>query len=213
MTNGKLIIFEGGEGGGKTTAAKSIVEELNNKGYKTVYLREPGSSPLANKIRELAINEKIDNPKTALLLFMASRSIVLKEIKKDLDENKIIIMDRYLLSSLVYQGRVLGIPLYQIHVLFDFINDYDIKKPDMEFIFNISAEEGLKRVFDNDREHSEIDKLGLEFHKKINEAYLELSYVNNKDKNRYIIDASQSINEIKQKVLDIILDELKDENT
>lgn len=196
MTKGLLITIEGGEGSGKTTAAKSVVEKLKEVGYDAVYLREPGGNATAEKIRNIVVNEEGLDPYVQLLLFSAARACIVDDIKNAIDSGKIVVMDRYVLSTLVYQGRVGGIPIYQIKTLTN-IATKSLAKPNIEFILDISAEEGLKRIVDNNRETNVFDKLNIDFHNKVNEAFRHTSYA----QERYIINASKD----KEEVFDSII--------
>lgn len=169
MNRGLFVVLEGGEGSGKTTTAKKLVEYYNNNGYKAVYVREPGGDETAEKIRDIAINSDID-PYTQLLLFLASRKLnVDHSITPALDNKCIVICDRFTLSTIVYQGVVQKVPLYIIKYM-TILLFYDIK-PDIEIVLDVDPVVGLNRVFSNDREKSGLDKKGLEFHTAINNAY------------------------------------------
>lgn len=196
MTKGLLITIEGGEGSGKTTVAKRVVEKLKEVGYDAVYLREPGGNATAEKIRNIVVNEEGLDPYVQLLLFSAARACIVDDIKNAIDSGKIVVMDRYVLSTLVYQGRVGGIPIYQIKTLTN-IATKSLAKPNIEFILDISAEEGLKRIADNNRETNVFDKLNIDFHNKVNEAFRYTSYA----QERCIIDASKD----KEEVFDSII--------
>ena len=191
---GLFIVLEGGEGSGKTTISKKLQQVLESNGYNTLLTREPGGDPVSEMIRNVIIHSDDIDPFTQLSLIVASRkrNIDLR-IKPALEKNNIVISDRFGLSTIVYQGVVQGIPLKTIRQLFT-ISDIHLK-PNVEIILDVDPEVGLNRVMTNDREVSAIDKKGLEFHSKINEAYLHNNYVA-KDGYRVIIDANRNLDDV-----------------
>lgn len=191
---GLFIVLEGGEGSGKTTISKKLQQVLESNGYNTLLTREPGGDPVSEMIRNVIIHSDDIDPFTQLSLIVASRkrNIDLR-IKPALEKNNIVISDRFGLSTIVYQGIVQGIPLKTIRQLFT-ISDIHLK-PDVEIILDVDPKVGLNRVMTNDREVSAIDKKGLEFHSKINEAYLHNNYVA-KDGYRAIIDANRNLDDV-----------------
>lgn len=191
---GLFIVLEGGEGSGKTTISKKLQQVLESNGYNTLLTREPGGDPVSEMIRNVIIHSDDIDPFTQLSLIVASRkrNIDLR-IKPALEKNNIVISDRFGLSTIVYQGIVQGIPLKTIRQLFT-ISDIHLK-PDVEIILDVDPKVGLNRVMTNDREVSAIDKKGLEFHSKINEAYLHNNYVA-KDGYRVIIDANRNLDDV-----------------
>ena len=145
-------------------------------------------------IRNVIIHSDDIDPFTQLLLIVASRKRNIDlHIKPALEKNNIVISDRFGLSTIVYQGVVQGIPLKTIRQLFT-ISDIHLK-PNVEIILDVDPEVGLNRVMTNDREVSAIDKKGLEFHSKINEAYLHNNYVA-KDGCRITIDANRNLDDV-----------------
>lgn len=189
MNRGLFVVLEGGEGSGKTTTAKRLVEYYNDNGYKAVYVREPGGDKTAEKIRDIAINSDID-PYTQLLLFLASRKLnVDRSIAPALDNKCVVICDRFTLSTIIYQGVVQKVPLYIIKYISNmFFKDV---KPDIEIVLDVDPVVGLDRVFSNDREKSGLDKKGLEFHTAVNNAYKQYQYKSNA-KYKYSINTTNS---------------------
>ena len=185
IDNGLFIALEGGEGSGKTTLANKLQKYYTHQGYNVVLTREPGGNALAEKIRNCVVNNEMDAV-TQLFLFAAARRLNVKEIiKPALKNGSIVICDRYLTSTFVYQGVVQKVPFYQIKTIMTIATEGLL--PEIEVLLDIPAEEGLKRI--SNRENNKFDEKGLEFHKKINEAYLKNSCVNRN--RRRIIDASQ----------------------
>ncbi len=171
MKKGLFLTIEGCEGSGKTTACHKVIEMLEAEGYEVVYSREPGGSDIAEQIRNviLDLNNTAMDPRTEALLFAASRrQHLVEKIVPALGENKIIICDRFIDSSLVYQGYARGIGMDEIMEINRFaIDNY---MPDMTIYFAIDAREGLARIKSRD----EINRLDVEqtnFHQKVQEGY------------------------------------------
>lgn len=193
-----FITFEGPEGSGKTTIVKLINDYLIKTGRETVVTREPGGTGVAfsEDIRKLIMNSSNIHIMTELLLFEASRKEHIDKVIKPSTENgKIVICDRYMDSSTVYQGIVQGLGKEKVKQL----NEITVGKwvPGITFILDVCPEIGLKRISDNDREINRFDSKGLKFHNEIRQAYLEIA----KEEERFIlIDASKSIEETFEQV-------------
>lgn len=206
--NGKFIVFEGPDGSGKTTILNKVNEILISKGYKTNLLREPGGTFISEKIRDIIIdNENINmDAKTEALLFAASRAqLVSEKIKPLIDAGDIILCDRFVLSSLTYQGVGRGLGIDEIKAINDFATGG--LKADLTVFFNIDYKDALIRKranFTADRlENEEFD-----FHKKIFDAYLDMAKLYQDEICE--IDASKSIDEVSKSALDLILNILED---
>lgn len=169
---GKFITFEGGEGCGKTTQVELLENYLVGKNYEVVRTREPGGSIIGPKIREILLSpdSKLD-VRAETLLFLADRAQHVEEkIKPALEEGKIVISDRYIDSTYVYQCFARGEDRSLLKIMQQYATDG--LKPDLTFVLDITAEEGLnitrtEEFGKKDRFESE----ELYFHKKINEAY------------------------------------------
>ena len=200
-----FITLEGPEGSGKTTAVESAVKKLQEMGYEIVRTREPGGTPIAEQIRNVILdkaNTSMD-PRTEALLYAASRrQHLVEKVWPAIKEGKIVICDRYLDSSLAYQGgaRGLGIDNVLNINLFATENTW----PDLTLLFDIKPEEGLKRIAANaSREVNRLDLEKIEFHQKVRESFL---YLAKKYPERFIIiDASKSREEVAKDTLDAIL--------
>ena len=206
--NGKFIVFEGPDGSGKTTILNNVNEILISKGYKTNLLREPGGTFISEKIRDIIIdNENINmDAKTEALLFAASRAqLVSEKIKPLIDAGEIILCDRFVLSSLTYQGVGRGLGIEEIKTINDFATGG--LKADLTVFFNIDYKEALirkRKNFTADRLENE----EFEFHKKIFDAYLDMAKLYQDEICE--IDASKSIDEVSKSALDLILNILED---
>lgn len=197
-----FITFEGGEGTGKTTLIAKLHEYFLSQNREVVVTREPGGSKIAEKIRQLLLDNQNTEitPHTEALLFAASRAQHLDEvIIPNLD--KIILCDRYLDSSLAYQayGRDLGEEFVKS------INTYALSyMPNLTFYIDLDPEVGIGRVTKNRSEKKDrLDSEKFDFHQKVRQGYLTLVC---KDSNRVVkIDGNRTIDEIYNEILEVIL--------
>ena len=203
-----FITLEGPEGSGKTTAVEAAVKALEEKGYQVVRTREPGGTPIAEQIRNVILdkeNTKMDSRTEALLYAASRRQHLVEKVWPALKEGKIVICDRYLDSSLAYQGgaRGLGVDNVLNINLFATENTW----PDLTLLFDIKPEIGLARIASNSsREVNRLDLEKLEFHNKVRETFLSLA---KKYPERYvIIDASLDRETVAKNTLDAILNRL-----
>ena len=203
-----FITLEGPEGSGKTTAVEAAVKALEAKGYQIVRTREPGGTPIAEQIRNVILDKANTNmdPRTEALLYAASRrQHLVEKVWPALKEGKIVICDRYLDSSLAYQGGARGLGVENILNVNLFATENTF--PDLTLLFDITPEEGLKRISANaNREVNRLDLEKLEFHHKVRNTFLELA---KRYPDRYvIIDASKSREEVAKATLDAIMSRL-----
>ena len=201
--NGKFITFEGPEGSGKTSVIIGVEEFLNNEGYSILTTREPGGNKIAESIRNIILdndNTEMDAHAEALL-FAASRSQHFNEIIiPALQDNKILLCDRFIDSSLAYQGHARGLGIDKV---------YDINKfaigdllPDLTLFIDVPPKVGLKRVFSNTRKVDRLDLETLEFHEKVYEGYMIIA---KKYENRFkIVDGTQPVEEVIKDAIKII---------
>ncbi len=206
--DGKFIVFEGPDGSGKTTIIKQVKTLLENKDYDISYYREPGGTKISEKIRSIIIDNdnSMMDAKTEALLFASSRAqLVSEKIIPDLKAGKIVICDRFVMSSLLYQGlgRSLGIDNVKL------INDFATGglKPDLTLFFNIDYKTALERKranFSPDRLENE----DFSFHKTIFDGYLKMAdlYMDEIIK----VDARKSIEDLTEDVINIIYTLLED---
>ena len=200
-----FITIEGPEGSGKTTAVNTAVQELERMGYQIVRTREPGGTPIAEQIRNVILdknNTAMDQRTEALLYAASRRQHLVEKVWPSLKEGKIVICDRYLDSSLAYQGGARGLGVDNILQVNSFATEGTF--PDLTLLFDIDPEIGLARIAANsDREVNRLDLEKIEFHKKVRNTFLELA-------KRYperfvVIDASQNREEVAKQTLDVML--------
>lgn len=192
-----FITFEGGEGSGKTTliaALRSYLEEMN---LSVVTTREPGGSRIAEKIRKVILDiENTDmTPRTEALLYAASRVQHLDEVViPALNNKQVVLCDRYLDSSLAYQGYARGLGFESVLKINTYALDY---LPNLTFYIDLDPNIGLERI--KNRSQNRLDKEQLAFHLKVREGYLKLA--NLYSSRICVINGNQPIEDIIKEVL------------
>jgi len=204
-----FITFEGGEGAGKSTAIKRIVEKLTSEGYEIILTREPGGTPIAEEIRNVILDKKNTamDPRTEALLYAASRrQHLVEKVIPALKEGKLVLCDRFIDSSLAYQGGAREIGIDNVYNMNLFATEGML--PDLTILFDIKPEEGLARIAANSqREVNRLDVEKLAFHNKVRDSFHELA---KKFPERFvIIDASKSPDEVFEESYKAIEDRLK----
>ncbi len=198
----KFIVFEGPDGCGKTTILDLVEKYFIENKINHIRTREPGGTSLGEEVREIALTSKSNiSPMTEAFLMATSRSQLVDELIKPSLENSHVLTDRFVPSSLVYQGVARGIGIEVIKEL----NDFALKdlRPDLTLYFAIDYENSLKRKqlrgsTDNIEDEDE------EFHRNIHQGY-EIVY--NMYKNHYNIvkiDASKGIDEVFKQVMEVL---------
>lgn len=200
-----FITFEGPEGSGKTSVIHRLYETLLSLGYDVILTREPGGTPIAEEIRNVILDKKNVNldPRAEALLYAASRrQHLVEKVWPAIKEGKIVICDRFLDSSLAYQGgaRNLGIDNILNVNLFATEGFY----PDLTILLDIDPELGLERIAHNkNREVNRLDLEKLDFHNLVRKTFLDLS---KKYENRYyIVDASKDLNTVSEEVNRVVI--------
>lgn len=197
-----FISFEGPEGSGKSTQIDILAQNLKKKSIDFICIREPGGTLLSEKIRNILKSNTYDDLtfQSELLLFLASRSqLVKKVIKPALAMNKYVLCDRYIDSTLAYQGYGRNIPLESIKLLNSFATEG--LEPDITFLLQIDVDTGFKRITKRYTEKiGSFDRIEMEdksFHQRVFDGYNKIASSNN----RIIkIDANQEIDFIKNKI-------------
>lgn len=203
-----FITLEGPEGSGKTTAVEAAVKKLEEMGYQIVRTREPGGTPISEQIRNVILDKKntaMDGRTEALLYAASRRQHLVEKVWPAIKEGKIVICDRYLDSSLAYQGGARGLGVEEILNVNLFATENTW--PDLTLLFDIKPEVGLARINANSqREVNRLDLEKIEFHNKVRETFLSLA---KRFPERYvIIDASKSREEVAKATTDAILSRL-----
>ncbi|MBP7792081.1 MAG: dTMP kinase [Candidatus Goldbacteria bacterium] len=170
---GKLIVFEGPEGCGKTTKVKMAFDFLKRKNKKVVFLREPGGIKISEQIRKIILDTQNKNMCniTELFLYEAARAqLVHEKIKPLLEKGYIILMDRFYLATVVYQGYGRGIN----RNIISYLNNLAVDgiKPDLTIIYDVSRKEAIKRM-KNRKKKDRIEMENERFHDRIRRGYLK----------------------------------------
>lgn len=203
---GLFITFEGGEGSGKTTISEMIKEYLENKRYHVTLTREPGGVEIAEEIRNIIhdVNNTAMDSKTEALLYAASRrQHLVEKVIPRLNEGNIVICDRFIDSSLVYQGIARNLGIDEVYEMNLFATEHVL--PNRTIFFDVKPEIGLQRVYSNkDREINRLDLENLEFHRKVYEGYLMIC---DKYPDRIVkVDASLDLESVFNQVLEKIME-------
>lgn len=205
---GLLITFEGGEGTGKSTQSKLLYDYLKSKTTDVILTREPGGCKESENIRNLLVKGNINkwDPITESLLHNAARREHIKNIiKPALLKNKIVICDRYIDSTMAYQGIGQGVNSNFLNILSKEITENIVAN--ITFIFDIDPDISLKRAKKRDKNtNNRYENFDLSFHKNIRNYFKSLI---NTNKRYILIDASNSIEEIHLKILKSINDLIK----
>ncbi len=199
MKSGIFITFEGVDGCGKTTQISLLDEYLCGKNKKVLLTREPGSGMLGSRIRELLLNfEGSISPNCESFLFLADRAQHVDcMIKPALAEGKIVLCDRFIDSTLAYQGYGRGLDINQVK----YLNDLAISglKPDLTIVFDVEARESLSRLH---RSKDRMEAEDIEFFERVREGYLEIA--KQEPERVRVIDASGSVEAIYKKVVKLV---------
>lgn len=185
-----FITFEGPDGSGKSTIANLVYEEILKKNKKVLKTREPGGTRISEKIRELILDKDLEemDKRTEALLYSAARAQhTYEKIVPALRDSYIVLCERYVLSSLAYQGFARGQDLEDIMAINNFATGNI--KPDIVFIFRTDKKTLLRK---DKNSYDRLERESDEFHKKVREYYNNLE----KEDNFYFIDVSKSIEEV-----------------
>ena len=204
MKKGSFIVFEGPDGSGKTTICDIVCQKLKDKGFDIVHTREPGGIDIAEQIRAVILDPKntaMDSRTEALLYAASRRQHLIEKVLPAINDGKIVICERFVYSSLAYQGKARGIGYEGVKA----INDFAIEgcKPDITIYLDVDEKTGQSRI--NDRGNKDrLDAESTNFHHLVNEGYKEIISLF-KD-NVKIVDATKEIDTVVDNSLAIILD-------
>ncbi|HAU28738.1 MAG TPA: dTMP kinase [Rhodospirillaceae bacterium] len=211
--SGKFITFEGGEGSGKSTQIKMLLNAMHEAGMEAIRTREPGGSEGAEEIRNLILlgdKNKWDGETEALLFFAARRDHLVRTIWPALKAGVWVVSDRYVDCTRVYQGYGREGDKEGIETLYRFIaGDFE---SDLTFVLDIPSEVGLGRVMARTQDNwtpdsiNRFEKQELEFHKRVREGYLDLA---RKNPHRFaVIDASKDIESVQAEICKVLRERL-----
>lgn len=204
-----FITFEGPEGAGKTTVIQKIAERLAQENIDVLATREPGGIEIAEKIRTVILDpaHTAMDERTEALLYAAARSQhYFEKVRPALDAGKMVICDRFIDSSLAYQGYARGIGVDEVLS----INEFAIGKklPDVTILFDLAPEVGLARIHAHgEREVNRLDVESLAFHKKVREGYLQL--VKRYPERIHVVNADQNIERVVEDVWSLLYEAMQ----
>lgn len=191
MRKGLFITYEGNDGSGKTTISTKVYEKMKSLGYDVIYTREPGGIDIAEQIRGVILDPKntaMDARTEALLYAASRRQHLVEKVLPALEQGKIVLCDRFIDSSLAYQGVGRGIGIDEVLE----INAFAIEghMPDATIFLSVSLEEGMKRVSSRGNK-DRLDNEAKSFHQLVSEGYEQV-------KERFadrmiIVDANQDV--------------------
>ncbi|XJS10554.1 dTMP kinase [Aerococcaceae bacterium WGS1372] len=201
---GKFISIEGPDGSGKSSLIKELTRQLTDLGYDVLATREPGGSPIAERIREVILdvdNTAMDAKTEALLFAAARRQHLVETILPAIEAGKLVLTDRFIDSSIAYQGVARGIPAEDIWT----INQFGIEDhlPDMTLLIDVPAEVGLERIYkaQGQRQFDRLDQESIEFHQLVRDAFLEIEEHNERV---VLVDGNQSVEDVSKECLSIL---------
>lgn len=199
--SGYFITIEGPEGAGKSTVIDALMKDLTEAGVEPVLTREPGGIEIAERIREVILNPEhtaMDGRTEALLYAAARRQHLVEKIEPALASGKVVLCDRFIDSSLAYQGYARGLGIDQVLS----INQFAIvdTMPDLTLLFDVKPEIGLQRIAANTgRELNRLDMEKLSFHQDVYAGYMEVA---DRYPQRIVkIDASQTLERVTENAI------------
>ncbi|MFD1773618.1 dTMP kinase [Paenibacillus rhizophilus] len=205
---GFFITLEGGEGSGKTTIMGRLAAYLQNRSLPYLITREPGGIEIAEKIRSIILDpaHTAMDARTEALLYAASRSQHLAErVEPALKAGLIVLCDRFVDSSLVYQGYARGLGMEEVRAINQFATGG--RMPDLTFYLDIEPEVGLARISANgEREINRLDLESLAFHQKVREGYRMIAEAN--PQRIVTLDASRPLHVVERELINTLEDRL-----
>ena len=199
-----FISFEGIEGSGKSTQVELLESSLKNLGYDVIKLREPGTTLLGERVREIFLedtDETVDPITEAFLLYASRKHLDQNILRKNLDKGFIVITDRYADATLAYQCYGKGLSMDFI----DFIHkESKLLTPDLTFYLDISAKKSKERI--SSRKMDRMESESVEFFEKVRHGYLEIA--KNNPSRIVCLDANKSIEELKTEIFNRTLKQL-----
>jgi len=199
-----FISFEGIEGSGKSTQIELIEELIRAKGYQVKKLREPGTTELGEKIRNIFLektSETVDPITEAFLLYASRKHLDQNFLRQNLSDGAIVIADRYADATLAYQSYGKGLDHNFVKIIHD---SSQLLSPDLTFYMDISAELSRERI--SDREMDRMESESIDFFKKVREGYLQIAHDN--PERVVVLDANKTIDELHESIKKIISNKL-----
>jgi len=171
-SRGRLIVFEGAEGAGKTTQAARLADALRDAGRPAVIVREPGATWLGEKIRGLLLDSQIDvDHRAEAFMFLAARAQLVPDVRQHLAAGKTVIADRFILSTYAYQVAGRGLPAALVRSA-NALAVGDLV-PDLTLLLTLSGSAGMARKQSAGAKQDRIERAGVDFHERVTAAFAE----------------------------------------
>ncbi|MFF5172778.1 dTMP kinase [Micromonospora sp. NPDC000089] len=199
VSNGLFVVFEGGEGAGKSTQLEALAERLRGQGREVVVTREPGATRVGERIRSLVLDTGAEapSPRAEALLYAADRAHhVATVVRPALIRGAVVISDRYVDSSLAYQGAGRTLPVQEVSWLSSWATGG--LKPDLVVLLDVDPRTGLSRVAARNQGADRLEAESVAFHERVRYAFLDLAA--NDPKRYLVLDASRPAGEISARV-------------
>lgn len=202
MARGVFIAFEGPEGAGKSTQVRLLERWLEERGHEPLLTREPGGTPVAEEVRRVLLESDVLSARTELLLMLASRATLVEEvIRPALEAGRVVVTDRFHLSTLAYQGHGRGLPLREVEAMNRFATGG--LEPDLTLLLDVEPGVGAARKAAAGAGPDRIERAGDTFHRTVAEAYRLLA---EGDERIMSVDASGSPDAVHEVVVALLLD-------
>ncbi len=202
-----FITFEGSEGSGKTSQLLPLAGFLQDRGYLVFTTREPGGTPIGDKVRSILLDLKNTemHPRTEILLLQASRAQLVEQvIRPRLQAGEIVLCDRFADSSLAYQGYGYSIDPEELQPLIGFATCG--LKPDLTLLFDVDVEEGLRRKARHG-EWNRLDAYQVDFYQRVRQGYIQLARA--EPQRWVIVNANRPFDQVQEEIRGVVEERLK----
>ncbi|MGE0745304.1 MAG: dTMP kinase [Rhodospirillales bacterium] len=203
MSRGRFVTLEGGEGAGKTTQVRLLVDALNAAGIDAVATREPGGAPGAERIRNLLVSGAADrwDPLTETLLHIAARrEHVARTVAPALERGAWVISDRFADSTMAYQGYGQGVPRATIEALH--AAALGGLQPNLTLILDLPVEAGLARADARGDTATRYERMGTDFHRRLRDGFLDIA--RREPARCIVLDATGGVDTVQRRIRDAV---------
>jgi dTMP kinase len=201
-----FLTLEGPDGSGKSTQARMLADHLQAQGHNVLFTREPGGTEIGDQIRHviMSLQNKRMSPEAEFLLFSASRAQVVRElIRPHLEDDGVVVCDRFYDSSLAYQGHGHRLDLDSLQAITRFVTSGLV--PNLTLLLDLPVEQGLNRRKDAGR-WNRLDDYDLDFHGRVRAGYLKMAEA---EPERWVrVDATEQPDQIQKRILEVVLDRM-----